>query len=70
MSDKKFQHLNYQFKLKLGYNLCIMNYTDIAIGVSAAILSGVGSTIISNIRENKKETEKKKKSTRKHGECR
>lgn len=32
-----------------------MNYTDIAIGVSAAILSGVGSTIISNIRENKKE---------------
>lgn len=37
-----------------------MNYTDIAIGISAAILSGVGSTIVSNIRDNKREQTRQK----------
>ena len=32
-----------------------MNYTDISIGISAAILSGVGSTLVANFRDNKRE---------------
>ncbi len=37
-----------------------MDYTSVILAISAAILSGMGTAIISGIRENKKELNRKK----------